>query len=117
MNEWYDFRAKCPCIICPYPYQSADWIHKSCGEHQKINGYGQIQCLKNLRGEKCLSPTFILDLRFKCDDGKHINYRKDEGDEALDPILVAVYVTTLPKKFRIQLVEKINHYDDDYYTD
>ena len=112
MNKWYDFRAKCPSINCDCPFQSVNWIHKSCGEHEKINGHGQIQCLKNLRGEKCLSPTFILNLKFKCDgNGEHINYIKDEGEES-NAILVAMYITTLPKKIRKQLIEKINFYDD-----
>ena len=115
---WYDFISRCSSLSCPKNSDdnNINWIHKSCGEHQKINGNGEIQCLKNLRGEKCLSPTFIAELIFKCDNGKHINYKKDKdekGDTLLGAILVATRIRTLSKKIRQQLVEKINHYDDD----
>ena len=110
MNNWYDFRGRCPAIDCN---DDINWIHKSCGEHQKVNGYGEIQCLKNLKGEKCLSPTFILELAFKCDDGGHIDYEKNENDRVLDAILVAIGITSLPKKIRKQLIDKINKFDDD----
>jgi len=113
MSEWYDFRSRCPALDCTNPYSDLYWVHSLCEEHEKINAYGMIQCLKDIRCNKCLAPTFILELSFKCNYGDHTDYRKVDGDKVLDAILIAMRVTTLPKKIRRQLVDKLNHYDDD----
>ena len=113
MQDWYDFRSRCPSISDISPDNGYYWIHRQCKEHEKINANGMIQCLKDRRGNKCLNPTFILELSFKCGYGDHIDYRKVDGDKVLDAILIATKITSLPKKIRRELVDKINHYDDD----
>ena len=113
MQDWYDFRSRCPAVNCENPYNDIYWVHTQCEEHEKINAYGMIQCLKDRRGYSCLNPTFILELSFKCGYGDHIDYRKVDGDKVLDAILIAMKVSTIPKKIRKQLVDKLNHYDDD----
>ena len=112
MQDWYDFRSRCPAFYCT-PFQDICWVHTKCEECEKINAYGMIQCLKDRRGNKCLNPTFILELSFKCYKYKHTNYKKVDGDKVIDVILIATKITSLPKKIRKQLVDKINHYDDD----
>jgi hypothetical protein len=111
-SAWYDFRSTCPALDCNNPNKDLYWVHRLCEEHEKINAYGMIQCLKDIRGYSCLSPTFILELSFKCGYGGHTDYRKVDGDKVLAAILIAMKVTTLPKKIRTQLVDKLNHYDD-----
>ena len=113
MQDWYDFRSRCPAVNCENPYNDIYWVHTQCEEHEKINLNGMIQCLKDRRGNKCLNPTFILELSFKCNNGKHTNYKKVEGEKFLDAIVIATKVTTFPKKFRTVLVNKLNHCDDE----
>ena len=113
MQDWYDFRSRCPAVDCENPYNDIYWVHTQCEEHEKINPYGKIQCLKDRRGSKCLNPTFILELSFKCNNGEHTNYKKVEGEKLLDAILIATKITSLPKKIRREIVDKINHYDDE----
>jgi len=113
INEWYDFHSNCPAIDCNNPYANLYWVHKDCKEHEKINPFGMIQCLKDFRGQKCLSPTFILELSFRCGYGTHTDFRKCDGDKILDAILIAMKITSLPSKFKKDLIHKLNHYDDD----
>ena len=113
MQDWYDFRSRCPALDCKNPANDLYWVHSKCEEHEKINAIGMIQCLKDRRGYSCLNPTFILELSFKCNYEGHTDYRKVDGDKVLDAILIAMKVTTLPKKIRKNLVDKLNHYDDD----
>ena len=113
MQDWYDFKTMCPALDCENPYNDIYWVHTQCEEHEKINAYGKIQCLKDRRGSKCLNPTFILELSFKCNNNKHTNYKKVEGEKFLDAILIAMEITSLPKKIRKALIDKINHYDEE----
>ena len=112
MQDWYDFKSRCPALYCT-PYQDNCWVHTKCEECEKINAYGMIQCLKDRRGNKCLNPTFILELSFKCGYGDHTDYRKVDGDKILDAILIAMKITTLPKNVKRDLIDKLNNYDDD----
>ena len=110
MQDWYDFRSRCPAFYCT-PFQDICWVHTKCEECEKINAYGMIQCLKDRRGNKCLNPTFILELSFKC-----INYEEhiDDIDDkkfdgiTLDAILIAMKITTIPKKIRKDIIKRIN---------
>ena len=113
LNEWYDFRSNCPALDCTNPYGDLYWVHKTCKEHEKINPFGMVQCLKDFRGQKCLNPTFILELSFKCGYGDHTDYRKVDGDKVLDAILIAMKITTLPRNVKRDLIDKLNNYDDD----
>ncbi len=113
MQDWYDLKSKCPAFDCESPYNGIYWVHTQCEENEKINANGMIQCLKDKRIQNCLNPTFILELSFKCKGDKHINYKKVEGEKFLDAIFIAMKITSLPKKIRRELVDKINHYDDD----
>ena len=112
MRYWYDFCSKCPALDCNPPYDIY-WVHTQCEEHEKINANGMIQCLKDRRGNKCLNPIFILELSFKCNNGKHTNYKKVEGEKLLDAILIATKITSLPRKIARGIVHKLNHYDDE----
>ena len=112
MQDWYDFRSKCPSISDISPDNGYYWIHRQCKEHEKINANGMIQCLKDRRGNKCLNPTFILELSFECNYEGHIDDRKVDGDKVLDAILIGIKVTTMPKKIRKVLADKLIHYDD-----
>ena len=113
MQDWYDFKSRCPALDCENPYNDIYWVHTQCEEHEKINPYGMIQCLKDKRSQKCLNPIFILELSFKCNNGKHTNYKKVEGEKLLDAILIATKITSLPRKIARGIVDKINHYDDE----
>ena len=113
MQDWYDFRSRCPLIYCSNPVNDFFWVHSECEEIEKINANGMIQCLKDKRIQNCLNPTFILELSFKCYKYKHTNYKKVDGDKVIDVILIATKITSLPKKIRKQLVDKINNYDDE----
>ena len=64
MQDWYDFRSRCPALDCKNPFNDIYWVHTECEEHEKINANGMIQCLKDRRGYSCLNPTFILELSF-----------------------------------------------------
>ena len=115
MQDWYDFRSRCPALDCTNPTSDLYWVHSKCEEHEKINAYGMIQCLKDRRGYSCLNPTFILELSFKCNNNKHTNFKKveGEGEKFLDAILIATKITSLPRKFCKNIVHIINHYDDE----
>ena len=113
MQDWYDFRSRCPALDCKNPFDVIYWVHTQCEEHEKINANGMIQCLKDRGGNKCLNPTFILELSFKCNNDKHIDCRKVDDNKVLNALLIATKITTLPKKIRKELVDKINHYDDE----
>lgn len=84
MNDWNDFKSRCPVIDCENPDNHVHLSHKASEEHEKIKAYGEIYCLKDIRGQKCLVPSFILELSFKCGYGAHIDYISVDGDKALD---------------------------------
>ena len=109
MQDWYDFKSMCPALDCENPYNDIYWVHTQCEEHEKINAYGMIQCLKDRRGNKCLNPTFILELSFKCINGEeHIDYIDDKkfDGKTLDAILIAMKITTINTQITKKLKEK-----------
>ena len=107
MNEWADFRTKCPSCN---NNEIITWEHcKGFGE--KINKYGEVKC-NNQNCSRFLHPKFIMDISFDCGkhDGKGLHPNISNVWTALGMIYL---IGNLDRKERDQLFRRIAEYDSD----
>ena len=106
MSQWFNFRSRCPGKGCVNPNE-VYWRHATCENTQYIREDGFIKC----KTSDCIKPTFIMEFSFRCQN--HYDFRKCNGENVLDAILIALKTTSLNKYTRKKIIANICKYDDD----